>query len=76
MTTIQVIFLLFEDVTVIAEDCAGALSKLCNVFASHNVNMSYLRTHCLDLKKGEPKKYRLDISYHRDHHFLFQTAKS
>ncbi len=62
--------------TAIAFDQPGALTTLCSVFTKHNVNLSYLRTHCLDLKKGEPRKYRLEISYNNDHHFNFQTAKA
>ena len=35
-----------QDVTAIASDRPGAIAKLCLVFASHGVNLTYLRTHC------------------------------
>ena len=39
-----------QDVTAIAIDTPGALTKLCQVFAKNDINLTYLRTHCQTLK--------------------------
>ena len=42
----------YSDVTAIAHDTPGALSRMCNVFSSYGVNLSYVRTHYENQKKG------------------------
>lgn len=64
-------FLSNSDVTVIAHDTPGNLSRLSNVFASYGVNLTYLRTHFENLKKGDRAKYRLEISLNADHRYIY-----
>lgn len=61
--------------TAIANDTPGALSRLCNVFASYGVSLTYLRTHWENRKKGDKVKYRLEISLDGDHHYNFEKVK-
>lgn len=61
--------------TAIANDTPGALSRLSNVFASYGVNLTYLRTHWENRKKGDKVKYRLEISLDSDYHYNFEKVK-
>ena len=62
--------------TVVAHDTPGNLSRLSNIFASYGVNLSYLRTHFENIKKGDRAKYRLEISLMASHHYIYEKAKS
>ena len=64
-----------SDVTAIATDTPGNLTRLCNVFSSYGVNLTYLRTHCENQRKGNKMKYRLEISLNADHNYSYQRAK-
>jgi ACT domain-containing protein len=63
-------------VTAIANDTPGALSRMCNAFSSYGVNLTYLRTHFENLKKGDRVKYRIELSINADHHYIFEKAKA
>jgi len=43
---------IYPDINAIAVDKPGKLSKICNLFAKNNINLTYLRTHCLDKRKN------------------------
>jgi len=58
-------------VTVIAHDTPGNLSRLSNIFASYGVNLTYVRTHFENLKKGDRVKYRLEISLNAGHNYIY-----
>ena len=35
----------YSDVVAISNDTPGALTRMCNLFSSYGVNLTYLRTH-------------------------------
>ena len=65
----------FKNVTAIAYDTPGNLSRLCNVFASYGVNLTYLRTHCENLQKGGPAKYRVELSLLAEDRYNYRKVK-
>lgn len=62
--------------TIIAQDTPGNLSRVSNIFASYGVNLTYVRTHFENLKKGDRMKYRIEMSLNADHHYIYEKAKA
>lgn len=56
-------------------DTPGALSRMSNVFSSYGVNLTYLRTHFQNLRKGNNITYRIEVSLDAQHDTYFEKAK-
>ena len=68
--------LIYADARALSADHPGNLAKLCDVFSSNEVNLSYLRTHFVDHKKGDKERmYEVDFSFSSSHKFNFDKAK-